>query len=140
MNQTTETLRLDFGNEIESWQWGRTRPSDFPHIARIPGLGEMGRSIDGSTHTVNVNRGDHGAAWRMVVELGDETQPTRGWVNLPGGQSGNPFDPSYLEFLDNWAEGGFRQAQIHSEPDQLTDSAPSRLYLYPTTDKEIIQK
>ncbi len=140
LNQTVASLKLDWGEDVRTWTWGTVRGTHFPHVARIPGLGEMGLSVSGSTHTVNANRGDHGATWRMVVELGDSRQTTQAWVNHPGGQSGNPFDPSYTEFLGPWAEGELRPARLYPQPEDLIEQASATLVLQSTTDKETIQK
>jgi len=61
---------------------------------------------DGIKTSVDANKGHHGAVWKMVVQF--EKEGFQGWVNYPGGQTGNPFRPEYTEFLDMWLEEQLR--------------------------------
>jgi penicillin amidase len=45
----------------------------------------------------------------MVVHLDNETEA---WVVYPGGQSGNPGNAHYDDFVDTWAKGEYYRAWI----------------------------
>ena len=63
----------------------------------------MGVAVD----AINANGGDHGPAWRHVARLGENFELL---VNYPGGQQGNPFDPGYDQFVEDWSVGDYRKA------------------------------
>ena len=71
---------------------------------RLPALSALALPVQGGPSTLSPSpgRGVHGASWRMVVELGPEV---RAWATYPGGQSGNPASPYYLDRLPAWLAG-----------------------------------
>jgi penicillin amidase len=52
----------------------------------------------------------------MVVELGPEL---RAWATYPGGQSGNPVSPRYLDRLPQWTKGELSPVHVPATPSAL---------------------
>ncbi len=88
------------------WTWGTVSPAQPRHVLRLPGFSAPPTPIDGGRGTLNPSVGSQyanfGASWRMVVEL--DAQPRIRAV-YPGGQSGNPASPRYLDRFTMWANG-----------------------------------
>lgn len=98
---------LDEALKTSGKNLGTSRPTEFPHVAKLPGFGETLFAVDGSPYTLVQNTGRLAPVWRMAVELGN---PPKARVSLAGGPSGNPFDPSYTLGLKDWAGGKYREA------------------------------
>jgi penicillin amidase len=76
------------------------------------------RSSGALTDMPKIQTPEFGASQRMAVFPGREA---RGYMQLPGGQSGHPMSPHYLDLLDDW---------IHGRPTPLAaGEAVSRLKL-----------
>ncbi|MEL7343088.1 MAG: penicillin acylase family protein, partial [Bacteroidota bacterium] len=69
---------------------------------------------------------NHGPSWRMVVELGP--QP-KAYGIYPGGQSGNPGDPAYDQFIDDWVEGNYYSLWLMRDANDIRDSIQSKVLL-----------
>jgi len=123
-----EDLNKKYGELGESWQWENYHQTHIVHLARIPGLGEKNISMGGSAYTVNANRGKHGAAWKMIVQLGPDF---KAWTNYPGGQQGNPFDPKYTAFLNNWTKGEMRPVNFLDKNSDISDDSMISIELLP---------
>ncbi|MFO0094109.1 MAG: penicillin acylase family protein [Gemmatimonadaceae bacterium] len=102
-----DTLRTEFGDPTSTpWTWGRVAPAQPRHLLQLAGFAAPEVPIDGGRGTLNPSigsrRANFGASWRMVVEL-DRTP--RIMATYPGGQSGNPASPRYLDRLPLWGRG-----------------------------------
>lgn len=102
-----DTTKLDFGDPANTpWTWGAVAPARPRHLLRLDGFSAPATPIDGGRGTLNPSVGSRlanfGASWRMVVEL--DRQP-RVRAVYPGGQSGNPASPRYLDRLPMWGSG-----------------------------------
>ncbi|MGZ8471835.1 MAG: penicillin acylase family protein, partial [Gemmatirosa sp.] len=109
------------------WTWSRRRHANLHHLLRLPALSRLELPVQGGTGTLSpsMGTGTFGASWRMVVELG----PTvRAWVTYPGGQSGDPSDPRYVDRLPRWLAGELDEARVPHAPDELPPArrAPGR--------------
>lgn len=105
--QAFDTLSAEFGDPAQSpWTWGRVAPAKPRHLLRLDGFSAPDTPVDGGRGTLNPSTGSRranfGASWRMVVEL-DATPRIR--AVYPGGQSGNPASPRYLDRLAMWGNG-----------------------------------
>ncbi len=87
-----------------NWNWKKSRGTDLPHLARIPGLGRMHLPTSGNSDNVNAITRTHGPSWRMIVSLGPEI---KAWGLYPGGQSGNPGSRFYDNAVDDWVAGKY---------------------------------
>lgn len=105
------------------WRWDRIRHANIYHLLGVPFLSALNLPIQGGPGTLNPSsgRGIHGASWRMVVQLGPEI---RAWTIYPGGQSGNPASPRYLDRIDEWVQGELDPVLFPRAP---TDLDPSRI-------------
>jgi len=98
-----DSLQRMHGALGEAWAWSRHKGTDIRHL--IPGLdafSAMDVQNGGGGSVVNATTERNGPSWRMVVALGP--QP-KGYGVYPGGQSGNPGSPYYLNLLETWRKG-----------------------------------
>lgn len=86
-------------------RYGELNTVDIAHPLQQEFLGYQAVPTAGSSSTLfNVHRdGPHGSSWRMVVESGAGAHGI-----LPGGNSGDYFDPHYRDQLTLWATGRYR--------------------------------
>lgn len=96
------------GDDIQNWKWGRVRPTNFPHNAKIPGFSRDGLAVGGDEFTLFSNKGHHGPVYKAVIALGEKPEA---WMLLPGGPSGNPFSQNYDSNLPDWSQGKFRSVK-----------------------------
>jgi penicillin amidase len=99
-----DSLARRFGSpEKGAWHWDRVYTTRMQHLLALPGFSAAGIPVQGGPGTLNpASAAGFGPSWRMVVEMGPEV---RGWGAYPGGQSGNPVSPRYLDRLPLWREG-----------------------------------
>ncbi|UFH55542.1 penicillin acylase family protein [Spirosoma sp. KNUC1025] len=100
---TCDTLTKKHGTLGMNWAWGPHKGTDIRHL--LPGVDAfsvLDLNVGGGNVIVNATNERSGPSWRMVVALGD--QP-KAYGVYPGGQSGNPGSPYYLDMLDTWRTG-----------------------------------
>lgn len=120
------------GQPGASWQWGALRRASVRHLTGIPALSRPSVPLQAGPGSVSPSSGsgNHGASWRMVVELGPEV---RAWGTYPGGQSGNPISPAYTAFLGKWSAGNLDSLRFPRRADELAaPQTSSRLTLRST--------
>lgn len=93
---------LHYSTQPHKWRWDKVKKTRLSHLARLPGFGIEFVSIGGGEGIVNATKTDHGASWRMVVNMG---YPIKARGIYPGGQSGNPASKYYDNFVKDWASG-----------------------------------
>ena len=86
------------------YKWGDYRAIDIPHLAQIPSFGVQRLRMNGGESIVNANDGSHGTSMKLIVSLGKDP---KAWLIYPGGQSGNPGSPYYINFLEHWRTGKY---------------------------------
>jgi penicillin amidase len=116
-----DTLVTQFGDPAKDpWTWERTTPAHPAHLLRLEGFGAPYVGINGGRGTLNPSvasrRANFGASWRMVVEL--DKQPVIR-ATYPGGQSGNPASPRYLDRYPLWTEGTLDSVRTPHTPAEL---------------------
>jgi penicillin amidase len=102
--QSLDTLTARHGPMSETnWKWSKVKNSSIRHLSKALKPFDAPPIITGGGGSiVNAMTKHHGPSWRMVVELG----PTpRAFGVYPGGQSGNPGSPYYLNLLKKWEQG-----------------------------------
>lgn len=122
--QAYDTLVTEYGDPAASpWTWGRVAAAKPRHLLRLDGFAAPDTPIDGGRGTLNPSTGSRranfGASWRMVVEL--DTTP-RIMAIYPGGQSGNPASPRYLDRLAAWGRGALDTLLV---PRTVADLSPA---------------
>jgi penicillin amidase len=114
-----------FGPPGDAWRWGNARRASVRHqLFGVAPLSHLSVPLVGGPGSVSPSSGsgNHGASWRMVVELGEEV---RGWGTYPGGQSGNPISPRYADFLGKWSAGTLDTLRFPRRPDDLVPGLTS---------------
>ena len=88
----------------QGWTWGTVRTANIYHLLRLPSLSALKLPVRSGPSTLAPldESGVHGASWRMVVQLGPEVHA---WATYPGGQSGNPASPLYMDRIATWVKG-----------------------------------
>jgi penicillin amidase len=134
-----ESLRAAYAQTVASfgapdsgrWRWSERWKVHIPHLLHLAGLASPEVSVQGGPNTLSPSiRGqDFGASWRMVVQLG----PTiHAWGIYPGGQSGNPASPRYLDHLDKWSRGELDSLRVPAFLEALgAGETSARLVLSP---------
>ena len=102
----------------DGWLWSNVQHANIYHLARIPAFSALGIPVQGGPATLSPSdtEGRQGASWRMVVELGPEV---RAWATYPGGQSGNPASPRYIDRLKLWGNGQLAPVLFPRTPGDL---------------------
>lgn len=115
MLKVTAEMALKF-SENPKPTWANYKDTELPHISMVPGLGRSHVSTSGHGKSINAIKKSQGPSWRMIVELGD-AKP-KAFVVYPGGQSGNPGNPHYDDFVDKWAKGEYFEAVFLQKADE----------------------
>lgn len=112
-------IQKRFGGSVRNWSWGEWQVTRMDHLIKIPAFGAKLTTVGGAVTAVNANAGNHGAAWRQIVKLGEDFKAK---TNYPGGQSGNPFDPSYHQFVKSWGANEYRDVKFFMSLDEAKSS------------------
>lgn len=110
------------------WSWKLFNQTRFSHAGRLPGFGSQILAMDGSTETIRGQGGMHGAVYKAVVAMTD--WPT-GWMQVPGGNEGDPFSPEFDRFVQDWVEGKMRPVEFYHNVDEAIAKAERVVYLKP---------
>ncbi|WP_455170218.1 penicillin acylase family protein [Aegicerativicinus sediminis] len=110
--QEVETFKSEHG----TYNWGEYKGTYIGHLLRdLPAFSRFNVPIGGDKSIVNATSKNHGASWRMIVEM---STPPKALGIYPGGQSGNPGSSHYDDMIDSWAKGDYLDLDfIQSEED-----------------------
>ncbi|GAB3322372.1 penicillin acylase family protein [Larkinella ripae] len=100
---TVDSLTKQHGPLGKTWAWADQKGTGIRHL--IPGLdafSALNVQIGGGRGIVNAAGRRAGPSWRMVVQTGPQVSA---YGVYPGGQSGNPGSPYYLNMLEAWRKG-----------------------------------
>ena len=125
------TARDVYGPETEGgWTWSRVANANVVHFLGMSPFSALNLPVRGGPETLNPNSGNgrNGASWRMVVELGDEVV---GESTYPGGQSGHPLSPAYLDRIDDWVAGALQPLRFPRTAEELAGFARTEATLLP---------
>ncbi len=125
------SLRLftdEHGDDPDTWCYGRDRELNIEHLGQLPGFGREDIVTGGTPEAINAVGASVGPSWRMIVELGPEVK-ARG--HFPGGQTGNPGNPEYDRFVDDWANGTFHELYFWSSAEEASNKTAATLILTP---------
>ena len=88
-----------------NYNWGTHKETYAGHLLQgLPAFSRFNIPIGGDRNIVNATSKNHGASWRMIVEM---SSPPKALGIYPGGQSGNPGSKYYDNFIDDWAAGEY---------------------------------
>jgi penicillin amidase len=96
------------GKPLAAATWGKrnTAASAHPFASVVPVLGQYLKvapdMLPGDQHMPRVAGPTFGQSERLTVSPGKEEQ---GVFNMPGGQSGHPLSPYFLDGRDDWVSG-----------------------------------
>jgi penicillin amidase len=108
--KTQEWRRNIMTKEDKFPYWANYKQSSIQHLARIAPFSEFYIQNGGNKGVINANFGQHGASWRMVVEL--NPQGVKAYGVYPGGQSGNVGSQYYTNQLKSWEKGEYFDLQF----------------------------
>jgi penicillin G amidase len=101
--------------EEGDYAWANFKKTTIQHLVpNFRPFSAVNIYTGGGSGILNATGSRHGASWRMVVELGAETQA---YGVYPGGQSGNPGSRFYSNFIPIWANGEY----VNFNPRALED-------------------
>lgn len=98
---------------IEEHTWGNYNQSKIRHLMELEAFSTPSIAVGGSEYSINANNGDFGPSWRMIVELNDDGVDAYGVY--PGGQSGNPSDEHYDDFVEHWRTGKYFKLNFYAD-------------------------
>lgn len=95
--------------ELTASVWGEINRPQIRHPLAV-GMGYLGRWLEAPNQPLpgsgrdlpRVQGPGHGASQRLAVSPGKEEQ---GYFHMPGGQSGHPLSPWFLDSYEAWAKG-----------------------------------
>jgi len=108
-------LQSTLGPAPKEWKWQRWNLTKFTHVGRFPGFGNVGLPMNGAADSVRGQRGWHGAVYKLVVELGPQL---RAWIQIPGGNSGDPLSNLYDRFVEDWTQGKMRSVEFFRDREE----------------------
>jgi penicillin amidase len=87
-------------------EWAAFKNPTVYHLLRtaLMPFARTGLKVGGANNTINAIKHSHGPSWRMVAQMGAQTEA---YGVYPGGQSGNPGSKFYDNFIDTWAKGEY---------------------------------
>ncbi|WP_295119316.1 penicillin acylase family protein [uncultured Chitinophaga sp.] len=109
-----EARRLKRENKLA---FGEYRGTNINHLAGLPAFSRQGLYTGGGPHIVNATKLRHGPSWKMIVQLGRQTEA---YGIYPGGQSGNPGSKFYDNSIDDWTAGKYYALKVFSATDKGT--------------------
>ena len=121
-----DSLTRQHGPIGTAWQWGTHKATRVAHLARLDALSALNVQIGGGRSIVNATTERTGPSWRMVVALGP--QP-KAYGVYPGGQSGNPGSPHYLNMLETWRTGQLNELLFLQSPTEKNPRIKRRLVI-----------
>lgn len=104
--------QMDTGRGLS---WGRFRGTDILHLTRLEALSHTRLATPGDGATVNAITSNHGPSWRMIVQLGRQTEA---YGVYPGGQSGNPGSAHYDDMISDWLLGRYEPLRMYTPKDR----------------------
>jgi penicillin amidase len=124
---TLDTLTARHGAMSPAWQWSKIKDTEIRHLSRsLKPFDAPKLTTGGGGSIVNAITKRHGPSWRMIVELGPEP---KAYGIYPGGQSGNPASPFYLNLLEKWEKGELNELLYLQSPDDPNTRLTSRIKL-----------
>lgn len=86
--------------------WAKYKNPTIYHLLKenLMPFARTGLDVGGNGNIINAITHSHGPSWRMISQMGPQTEA---YGVYPGGQSGNPGSKYYDNFIDTWAKGEY---------------------------------
>ncbi|MFO8056296.1 MAG: penicillin acylase family protein [bacterium] len=144
LESALSTLSETAGPRMSTWRWGKFHRISLEHplgewpvllkLASYFGINPEPAGLSGGRDTVNMAyyrlTGEYevrtGASLRFTAGLGDVNGA---WLSYPGGQSGQPFSPHYLDVYKLWERG--RGHPMLLDKDRIEENREASLKLVP---------
>lgn len=126
--QTLDDLEEEIGPVLAGWTWGEYHRIQLVHLTGLEAFSSEALPRPGGSFTVDVAHGSlteegllvtGGPSWRLVVDFAPALAggAPDAWGVYPGGQSGSPLSPHYLDLFDLWMAGEYQVLQLTTEDD-----------------------
>ncbi len=110
MNMAFDSLIQHCQSDLKVKDWAEYKDAGIAHLARIPAFGKPHVRTSGSKDIINAHGKTEGPSWRMIVEL--NKSKINAYGIYPGGQSGNPGSPYYMQMIEDWSKGKYYSLQF----------------------------
>jgi penicillin amidase len=101
-----QQLEEQLGEDQQLWEWSGYKNTQIPHMAgSLKPFNRMNLSPGGCENCINATRHKRGPSWRMIVALHPRKDQFAAYGIYPGGQSGNPGNPHFDDFVSDWEQG-----------------------------------
>ncbi len=117
------------GKDHKQWNFKKWNRARMEHAGRLPGFGSGILDMAGSADSIRGNAGAHGAVYKIVVALGEWP---KAWIQVPGGNSGDPFSRAYERFVTDWAAGQMRDVEYYRDLSEAESRAAQVIHFTPT--------
>ncbi|MEM4484330.1 MAG: penicillin acylase family protein [Sulfolobales archaeon] len=131
-SKALNTIKSVYGDDINSWTWGRIHMLYIAHLSGLKPLSIGPIPEDGASATLmnagfsydlrNLGGGTYvrtGPSWRIVAYV--EKGSIKAYGIYPGGQSENPFSNYYKNFFNTWYNYSYRELDLPTSPDTVED-------------------
>ncbi len=114
-------VRLNTAEKEGVLEWAKFKKPTIYHLLKeaVPALAHENLHVGGYNNTINAMTKSHGPSWRMIVELGKETEA---YGVYPAGQNGNPGSRFYDDFIETWERGDLYRLWFMKSTSDKTDS------------------
>lgn len=119
--EALKRLTENYGRDSSRWLWRLKNGVEIPHVAKLKGFGTPILSIDGARTSVRGVSHRHGPVYKIVVAMGDKKPEA--WIQVPGGNDGDPFSLDYGRFIDEWSKGEMRKVNFYESRDEAKAAA-----------------
>lgn len=121
-------LESEQGTDQRNWSWKEWNKTHFVHVARLPGFGTPTLAMNGSLDSVRGQGATHGAVYKAVVATGEWPEA---WMQVPGGNEGDPFSVEYERYVQDWADGKMRKVEFYRNKEEALAQAERVIRLTP---------
>lgn len=118
MSAKQNAVETDAKKDAALWQ--HYKHTSITHLARLDAFSVKDVAIGGYNNIVNAASEGAGPSWRMIVDFTNGKPQCYGVY--PGGQSGNPGNKGFTDFIDKWSKGEYYTLHFFSNKDDALKS------------------
>lgn len=121
-----DILALSWKEALAQWKslkdqrWYKYRDTKIPHIiGQLEAFGIAEVKSDGTGKAPLALTSSTGPSWRLIHEPGGD----RSALGIyPGGQSGHPGSPHYLDFFEKWRTGEYLDLHLYENAEEVKNN------------------